>query len=101
MHHLENYTQMKKLLLIVAAVLLLGLAYYGEKPLLTQNSLPEMEAFYNESLHLDQMSADSVENYIIKVKSFTFTKPYAKYDPLYSDIKENIKKKTNKYYFIY
>lgn len=36
---------MKKLLLIVAAVLLLGLAYYGEKPLLTQNSLPEMEAF--------------------------------------------------------
>ena len=58
---------MKKLLLSVAAVLLLGLAYYGEKPLLTQNSLPEMEEFYNESLHLDQMSPDSVDNYIIKV----------------------------------
>lgn len=92
---------MKRLLFIVAAVLLLGLAYYGEKPLLTQHSLPEMEALYNESLHLDQMSADSVENYIIKVKSFTFTKPYAKYDPLYSDIKENIKKKTNKDYFLF
>lgn len=92
---------MKKLLLSVAAVLLLGLAYYGEKPLLTQNSLPEMEEFYNESLHLDQMSPDSVDNYIIKVKGFTISKPNAKYDPLYSDIKENIKKKTNKDYFIY
>ncbi len=92
---------MKKLLLSVASVLILGLAYYGEKPLLTQNSLPEMKEFYDESLYLDQMSPDSVESYIVKVKGFTITRPNAKYDPLYSDIKDNIKKKTNKDYFIY
>jgi len=92
---------MKKLLLSVATVLLIGLAYYGEKPLLTQSSLPEMKEFYEESLYLDQVSPDSVENYIIKVKGFTITKPNAKYDPLYTDIKDNIKKNTNKDYFIY
>ena len=43
---------MKKTILIIAAMMLVCLAFYGWKPLLQPPSNPQMEAYYRESANL-------------------------------------------------
>ena len=74
---------MKKLLLSIAALLVIGLAYFSESSFVKQESMSEMTEFYNESTKLQQLSNDSIERFIVKVRGFTMTNPQAEYDPLY------------------
>jgi len=83
---------MKKLLLSIAALLVIGLAYFSESSFVKQESMSEMTEFYNESTKLQQLSNDSIERFIVKVRGFTMTNPQAEYDPLYPKIASNIRR---------
>ena len=56
---------MKKTILIIAAMMLVCLAFYGWKPLLAPSSSPQMQAYYNESSNLGSVSADSASRFIV------------------------------------
>lgn len=51
-----------------------------------------MTELYNESTKLQQLSNDSVERFILKVRGITMTNPKAEYDPLYPKIASNIRR---------
>ena len=52
----------------------------------------EMQAYYQESVNLAQTSLDSISRFSNKVDGFVEVHPSAKEDPLYPEIKENIRK---------
>jgi len=59
-----------------------------EKPLLHDE---ELEAYYQESLHLDAAPRDSVVRFSQKVESYAKINPEASEDPLYTEIQEKIR----------
>ena len=83
---------MKKVLLSIAALLIIGLAFYSESPLVKPESMSGMTELYNESTKLQQLSNDSVERFILKLRGITMTNPKAEYDPLYPKIASNIRR---------
>jgi hypothetical protein len=59
-----------------------------EKPLLHDE---ELEAYYQESLHLDAAPRDSVVRFSCKVQQYVSINPDATEDPLYTEIQEKIR----------
>ena len=51
----------------------------------------DMEAFYDESFGLKQVSGDSIKRFATKVETYVINNPAEKSNPLYPEIKENIK----------
>ena len=62
-----------------------------EKSITEEYSMPEMKAFYQESITLPSVTTDSVKRFVDKVNAFTAEEPEAVNDPLYPKIVENIK----------
>lgn len=62
-----------------------------EKTVTEDYSMPEMKAFYQESLSLPSVSSDSVSRFARRFDNFVDETPEAYDDPLYPKIKENIK----------
>ena len=83
---------MKKTILIIAAMLLVCLAFYGWKPLLAPSSSPQMQAYYNESSNLGSVSADSASRFIVNVLGYSIANPSVQLDPLYPEIEKNMHK---------
>ncbi|MBO4895667.1 MAG: hypothetical protein J5484_02600 [Prevotella sp.] len=81
---------MKKTILTISALILACLAFYGWKPLLEQPSSPQMQSFYQGSVGLDAMPADSASRFIVDFLGYTMLNPRAKLDPLYPEIETNI-----------
>ena len=81
---------MKKTILTISALILAWLAFYGWKPLLEQPSSPQMQTFYQESVGLGAMPADSASRFIVDFLGYTMLNPRAKLDPLYPEIETNI-----------
>ena len=54
----------------------------------------DMEAFYDESFGLKLVSGDSIKRFATKVETYVIKNPAEKSNPLYSEIKENIKAAT-------
>ena len=71
-------------------LLLLALLLFGscEKEVLRY---AEMEQYYEESIGLAQTSPDSISSFSRKVDAFVTLYPAAKEDPLYPEIKANIR----------
>ena len=83
---------MKKTILIIAAMMLVCLAFYGWKPLLAPSSSPQMQAFYNESSNLGSVSADSASRFIVNFLGYSIANPSVQLDPLYPEIEKNMHK---------
>ena len=83
---------MKKTLLLISALLLVCLAFYGWKPLLAQPSSPQMEAYYHESANLGSVPADSASRFIVNFLGYSLANPSVQFDPLYPEIETNIHK---------
>lgn len=81
---------MRKLILIMAFVTAC-LATSCEKNVTEEYSMPEMKAFYQESLTLPSVSSDSVGRFARRFDNFIDETPEAYDDPLYPKIIENIK----------
>ena len=56
--------------------------------------MPEMKAFYQESITLPSVTTDSVNRFSVKVNDFIEVNPEALDDPLYPKIMSNIKTAT-------
>ena len=54
----------------------------------------DMKAFYDESFGLKQVSSDSIKRFATKVETYVIKNPAEKRNPLYPEIKENIKTAT-------
>ena len=78
---------MRKLFLIISACLVMSCEQEAEN----QVSTPQMVKFYQESLSLETVAADSVQRFANKVENYVLTTPAAKNDPLYPDIMQNIR----------
>ena len=83
---------MKKTILIIAAMMLVCLAFYGWKPLLAPSSSPQMQAYYNESSNLGSVSADSASRFIVNFLGYSIANPSVQFDPLYPEIEKNMHK---------
>lgn len=83
---------MKKTILIIAAMMLVCLAFYGWKPLLAPSSTPQMQAYYNESSNLGSVSADSASRFIVNFLGYSIANPSVQLDPLYPEIEKNMHK---------
>lgn len=83
---------MKKTILIIAAMMLVCLAFYGWKPLLAPSSSPQMQAYYNESSNLGSVSADSANRFIVNFLGYSIANPSVQLDPLYPEIEKNMHK---------
>lgn len=83
---------MKKTLLLISALLLVCLAFYGWKPLLTQPSSPQMQAYYDESVNLGSVPADSASRFIANFLGYSLANPSVQLDPLYPEIEKNMHK---------
>ena len=81
---------MKKTMLAISALLLACLAFYGWRPYEQHPSNPQMQAFYNESMSLSSIPADSVSRFVVDYRGYTMLNPSAKLDPLYTEIETNI-----------
>ena len=53
--------------------------------------IEEMEHFYNESFGLKQVTYDSITRFAPKVETYVIKNPAEKTNPLYPEIKANIK----------
>ena len=51
----------------------------------------EIKAYHAESKHLPEVTADSVNRFTLKVDAFVAVYPDAAEDPLYPEIRQNIK----------
>lgn len=78
---------MRKLFLIISACLVISC----EQEVENQVSTPKMVAFYQESLSLETVAADSVQRFATKVDGYVTATPSAVSDPLYPDIMQNIR----------
>ena len=83
---------MKKTILIIAAMMLVCLAFYGWKPLLAPSSSPQMQAYYNESSNLGSVSGDSASRFIVNFLGYSIANPSVQLDPLYPEIEKNMHK---------
>lgn len=83
---------MKKTILSIAAFLLVCLAFYGWDSPLQHSSIPQMQAYYQESMGLGSVSADSANRFVVNFMGYTMLNPHAQFDPLYSEIEANIQK---------
>lgn len=83
---------MKKTLLLISALLLVCLAFYGWKPLLAQPSSPQMQAYYDESVNLGAVPADSASRFIANFLGYSLANPSVQLDPLYPEIEKNMHK---------
>ena len=83
---------MKKTILIIAAMMLVCLAFYGWKPLLAPSSSPQMQAYYNESANLGSVPADSASRFIANFLGYSLANPSVQLDPLYPEIEKNMHK---------
>jgi hypothetical protein len=83
---------MKKTLLMISALLLVCLAFYGWKPLLQPSSNPQMEAYYRESANLGSVPADSASRFIANFLGYSLANPSVQLDPLYPEIEKNMHK---------
>ena len=83
---------MKKTLLLISALLLVCLAFYGWKPLLAQPSSPQMQAYYDESVNLVSVPADSANRFIANFLGYSLANPSVQLDPLYPEIEKNMHK---------
>lgn len=83
---------MKKTILIIAAMMLVCLAFYGWKPLLQPPSNPQMEAYYRESANLGSVPADSASRFIANFLGYSLANPSVQLDPLYPKIEKNMHK---------
>jgi hypothetical protein len=83
---------MKKTLLLISALLLVCLAFYGWKPLLQPSSNPQMEAYYRESANLGSVPADSASRFIANFLGYSLANPSVQLDPLYPEIEKNMHK---------
>ena len=83
---------MKKTILIIAAMMLVCLAFYGWKPLLAPSSSPQMQAYYNESSNLGSVSADSASRFIVNFLGYSIANPSVQLDPLYPESEKNMHK---------
>ena len=83
---------MKKTILIIAAMMLVCLAFYGWKPLLAPSSSPQMQAYYNESSNLGSVSADSANRFIVNFLGYSIANPSVQLDPLDPEIEKNMHK---------
>lgn len=81
---------MKKTFLIISALLMVCLAFYGWKPLLVRPSSPQMQSYFQKSETLETMPADSASRFIVNFMGYTMLNPRAKLDPLYPEIESNI-----------
>ncbi len=78
---------MRKLFLIISACLVMSCEQEAEN----QVSTPQMVEFYQESLSLGTVAADSVQRFATKVQGYVTATPSAVSDPLYPDIMQNIR----------
>jgi hypothetical protein len=83
---------MKKTILIIAAMMLVCLAFYGWKPLLQPSSNPQMVAYYRESANLGSVPADSASRFIANFLGYSLANPSVQLDPLYPEIEKNMHK---------
>ena len=90
--HKLDHKDMKKFFLSIAAFLLVCLAFYGWNSPLQQSSLPQMQAYYQESVGLGSVPADSASRFIVNFMGYTMLNPHAQFDPLYPEIESNIQK---------
>ena len=78
---------MRKLFLIISACLVISCEQVTED----QVSTPQMVKFYQESMALGTVAADSVQRFATKVDGYVTVTPSAVSDPLYPDIMQNIR----------
>ena len=89
---------MKKFCLSLAALMLICLAFYGWDSTSHKSSIPQMRAYYQESIGLGAVSPDSADRFIVNFMGYTMLNPHARFDPLYSEIEANIQKYSSKKY---
>ncbi len=75
----------------MAAMAFVGLSFITSCDKADFIYVEEMEHFYNESFGLKQVTYDSITRFATKVETYVIKNPAEKTNPLYPEIKANIK----------